>query len=184
MKTIKHLAFAYLAALVLLAASAFSQTTVSIATVGAVLSSNTPGVLQLPEYQCRQCGSPIIAVVVNGQFILDPIPTGFLELATPALETGDLQTGATFGQGGNLIVHCDSTCDEWYASYSATFTSAIWHKLTLANGDHYYQLMGNVTSSQGDGVFICTTDVLSGGKEWDTHMTINQCSLAVVVTGA
>jgi hypothetical protein len=89
MKNLTHLAFAYLAALVLLTASAFTQ--VNFMSDKGVVTTKPDGRLLITARAASIQGIPVV---------------GHFQVDLPAVATGDLQNGAVFAAGGifELIV--------------------------------------------------------------------------------
>ena len=85
MKTIKHLSYAYLAALVLLTASAFTQVNFMSEPGTGVVTTKPDGRLLITARAASIQGMQVI---------------GHFQIDMPAVASGDLQNGAVFAGGG------------------------------------------------------------------------------------
>lgn len=153
-------------ALMLLSSFCIGQSAVSITSAGGTVKSTATQTLQTPT------GSPVIAINLNGTLSTGTL--GTLSFETPALSTGDFQTGATFGSGGVFMVNSPG-----YVDYVGNFSNATWTENTLANGNHYYSLSGDLTSTEGTGAFVCTTATLPHGNVWSASAKIDNCQVSL-----
>ena len=142
----------------------FGQSTVDVGSAGNNLKSTVDDTLT------TLLGSPVNYVSINGTVTEGPL--GTLTLTTPALATGDFQTGGTFGSGGLFYISAPG-----YVDYIGNFSDATWTVTTLANGNHTYTLTGDLTSTEGAGSFFCQTVALPRGGVWVASAKIAQCQV-------
>jgi hypothetical protein len=154
-------------ALSMFSISAFAQTQVNVVSQGKSVSVTASEALKLTN-------SPVTAVIVNGVQTTGTL--GTLSFTTGTLVSGNFQTGATLGSGGQFIIDAPG-----YVDYVGNFSSASWLELTYANGNHAYQLTGFLTSMEGNGGFICTTDILPKQETFTKSVVMNNCSFGATL---
>jgi len=126
----------------LLPASALAARQVDIGNSGGTLTGSASGL--------TLTGSTLTSV--NNLYSPGQLITGMLgtvEFSTAAMDTGDIQTGGTFGPGGSFTVTGNGTNG---VANGPIFTGAwtgevTWTLITLADGSHNYNLTGIVTGT-------------------------------------
>lgn len=157
----------FLLAFLFVSALAFGQTQVYVTTTGGTLKSTTLDTLATST-------AAVTSVNINGTLTSGAL--GTMEFATPVLETGNFQTGATFGVGGQFAINAPGFVD-----YLGNFSSATWTLITAANGTHSYALTGSLTSVEGNGAFYCVTNTLPKDGEWVKSATLSYCQFSVIL---
>jgi hypothetical protein len=173
--------------------TAFASSSIDFTNSGGTLSGSSAGL--------TLSGSELIAVNgLNGLGLVTG-ELGSIGFSTGGLLTGNLQTGGTFGGGGNFTITGNGTGGiPTGALFMGTFDGPVtWTVVTLANGTHNYTLSGSVTGTwyngatvygatvqltinTGKGYFNGTTTISSGDTNINT--TVPEAgSLTLLGTG-
>jgi hypothetical protein len=156
-----------LASLILFSAVAFAQTLVQGTSQGSTITASS-GVLSISD-------SGITAVVINGNQTTGSL--GNLSLTTGSLVSGDFSGNAVLDAGGEVIIDAPG-----YLDYVGNFAAGTtWSEFTLANGNHYYELSGGLTSTEGNGAIVCDTDTLAKGKTFNKSANLASCSFSATL---
>ena len=128
--------------MMLLPASALAARQVDFGNSGGTLSGSASGL--------TLSGSTL--TVVNNLYAKGQIITGTLgtvEFSTAAMDSGNIQTGGTFGPGGSFMVIGNGTNGVANGTiFTGSWTGeATWTLITLADGSHNYNLTGVVAGT-------------------------------------
>jgi len=128
--------------------TAFASSSIDFTNSGGILSGSSAGL--------TLSGSELIAVNgLNGLGLVTG-ELGSIGFSTGGLLTGNLQTGGTFGGGGNFTITGNGTGGiPTGALFMGTFDGPVtWTVVTLANGTHNYTLSGSVTGTWYNGATV------------------------------
>jgi hypothetical protein len=154
MKNLTHLALAYLAALVLLTASAFTQ--VNFMSNGGDVTTKTDGTLLITARAASIQGIPVV-----GHFQID-LPNTII--------SGNLQDGAVFAAGGIFELIVSSPVPYTYTGTIAA--NSQWQAANFDNPYYSYDYFWTVVSAQGNASCELQGNTLTAA--WSGSMTIDQ----------
>jgi len=155
--------FLVLAGVLILSAAAMAQTYAT--TAGGALASG---------FNDKALSGASLVTYYNNGMVMPA--TGSVSIQTPALSSGTLAAGATFGAGGSFIVQITSVPQ----IFNGTFNSATWTKGVNANGTHFYVLSGTVTDvvTGETGAFNLVTNSIGTGN-FNTVISVSYISIVM-----
>jgi hypothetical protein len=94
-------------------------------------------------------------MIVNGLYgggVINGSNLGSVSFTTGAFVSGNAQTGGILAPGGSFTIVGNGMNGVPNGTiFSGTFTSAEWKMITLANGNHEYDLIASISGNFGNG---------------------------------